>query len=273
MSNLLDRNADNPMEMRSTPRVATSVPARLAIASLPGLLDCRLRDIGTGGACLQTLSPFPLEPLRRISLQLGQASLTLDVEGCWQRETLLERAVLTGVKFLHVSPDDLKRIREFVQESANKLTTFFQERSELGVLDLDELIDIVLLSRLREAQPGTYIFHEGKQQLGQDSIYVIVSGKVVLEAAGARQHELELEFIREGGIFGGLPLIADVPPPLSAVASSDVSLLEIDRNAFRYLERAKPSVAHRISRVVIAKSVGHLRSLIDRLTSPKRKPA
>jgi CRP-like cAMP-binding protein len=271
MSQLLDRAAENPLEMRSSPRVATSLPAKLAIASLPGLLDCRLRDVGTGGACVQTLSPFPVEPLRRITMQMGENSITLDVEGCWQRETLLERAVLTGIKFLHLSPDDLKRIREFVQESANKLTSFFQERSELGGLDLDELIDIVLLSRLREAQPGTYIFHEGQLRLGQDSVYVVVTGKVVLEAAGARQHELEVEFLREGGIFGGLSLIADVPPPFSAVASSDVTLLEIDRNAFRYLERAKPAVAHRIARIVTAKSVGHLRALIERLTSAKRR--
>jgi CRP-like cAMP-binding protein len=129
---------------------------------------------------------------------------------------------------------------------------------------------VALLSRFTEARPGTYVCHEGDLRLGQDSIYVVVSGRVVLEAAGAREHELELEVIREGGVFGGLPLIADVPPPLSAVASSDVTLLEIDRNAFRYLERSKPAVAHRIGRIVVAKNVGHLRAAVERLTSRRR---
>jgi len=264
-----EREEGNPLEMRSTPRVATALSARLAIASLPAELPCRLRDLGTGGACVQTPSPFALEPLRRITIPLGSGPITLPVEGCWQRETLLENAVLTGMRFLDLAPEDVKRVREFVQESANKLTTFLQERSELSTLDLDEALDVALLSRLREARPGTYVCHEGKMRLGEDSIYVVVNGKVALEAAGARQHELELELIREGGVFGGLPLIADVPPPLSAVAASDLVLLELDRNAFRYLERCKPSVAHRLSRVVVAKNVGHLRSALARLTSPK----
>lgn len=273
MSQLFDRNSDNPLEMRATPRVATNLSAKIAIASLPGLLDCRVRDLGTGGACVQTLSPFPLEPLRRITLPLGGGSLTLDVEGCWQRETLLENAVLTGMRFLEMDPDSLKRVRQHVQESANRLTAFLQEKSEMSSLDLDEAIDVALLSRLGETRPGTYICHEGDLRLGQDSIYVVVSGRVVLEAAGAREHELELEVIREGGVFGGLPLIADVPPPLSAVAATDVSLLELDRNAFRYLERSKPAVAHRISRIVMAKNVAHLRSALDQLTSRRRGAA
>jgi len=271
MSHLFDRRSENPLEMRATPRVATNLSAQLAIASLPGLLDCRLRDLGTGGACVQTASPFPLEPLRRLMLPLSDGPLTVDVEGCWQRETLLEGAVLTGMRFLEVDQDALKRIRQFVQESANRLTAFLQEESELSGLEFDEAIDVALLSRLGEARPGTYIFHEGDLRLGQDSIYVLVSGRVVLEAAGAREHELALEVIHTGGVFGGLPLIADVPPPLSAVAATDITLLEIDRNAFRYLERSKPSVAHRLSRIVTAKNVAHLRSAIERLTSPRRE--
>jgi CRP-like cAMP-binding protein len=235
-----------------------------------GTLACRLRDIGTGGVCVQTPSPFALSSLRSVTIHLPSESLTLDIEGCWQREASLERAIFTGLRFSRPTTSDRERMRKFVEQAAQELTDFLQNRSDLRELGLDEALDVALASRLREAPPGAFISREGHPRPGDDSLFALMRGSVTLAATGDREHEIEVERVTPGGVFGGIPLIADAPSPVSAVAESDVTLLELDRSAFRYLERAKPLVAHRLARAIAGRQVLQFRALLMRLTDQNR---
>ncbi|MCL4684647.1 cyclic nucleotide-binding domain-containing protein [Myxococcota bacterium] len=263
-------DAESPFELRSAPRVACNAAGELRLGGM-GTLACRLRDVGTGGICIQTPSPFALSSLRSVTIHLPGESLTLDIEGCWQREASLERAIFTGLRFSRPTASDRERMRKFVEQAAQELTDFLQNRSELRDLGLDEALDVALASRLREAPPGTFICREGHPRPGDDSLFVVMRGTVTLAATGDREHELEVERVSPGGVFGGIPLIADVPSPVSAVAVSDVILLELDRAVFRYLERAKPLVAHRLARTIAARQVLQFRALVSRLTDQNRR--
>lgn len=255
----------NPLEMRNSPRVATSVPAEIQLAGQPGTIPCRLRDIGTGGVCIQTPSPFSYKSLCSVTIHLPGSPLIVDVEGTWQREATLERAILTGARFLKVARDDGQRIRKFVEQSAAQLTEFLQNQTQLSNLDLDEALDIALSSRLREACAGTWICTEGRTRPGEDSFFIVMKGVVVLVATVGREGDTEVERVVGGGVFGGVPLISDSGPPLSVVVQSDATMLELDRNAFEFLERAKPFVARRLSRAIVGRQVGHLRSLVSHM--------
>ena len=49
-----------------------------------------------------------------------------------------------------------------------------------------------------------------------------------------------------GDLFGGLPLLADLRHCESAVADTNVRLLEVDASAFRHLRSMKPWLGHRL---------------------------
>jgi CRP-like cAMP-binding protein len=255
----------NPMEMRSSPRVAASVPAEIRLAGQAGTIRCQLRDVGTGGVCVQTDSPISYKALSSVTIHLPGSPLTVDVEGTWQREATLERAILTGARFLNIGRDDAQRIRKFVEQSAGELIEFLQNRSQLRNLELDEALDLALSSRLREASAGTWICTEGSTRPGEDSLFIVMKGVVALAATVAREGDTEIERVGVGGAFGGVPLISDEGPPFSSIAVSDATLLELDRNAFSFLERAKPYAARRLGRAIVGRQVGHLRALVSRL--------
>lgn len=261
-----------PFEMRSSPRVACSLPIEMELGGHPGPLIGRLRDIGTGGACVQTESPFAMSSLRTITLHFPGRALPIDVEGCWQRESTLEKAILTGLRFVRPSYEQRDRVRKFVEESAQELTHFLQNRSALHELGLDEALDLALASRLREARVGTFIARQGSSDASDESFFVVLRGSVTLAAAAAREHELNVERINSGGVFGGVPLIANVPAPFSVLVESDVTLLELDRDAFSFLERAKPFVARRLAEAIVAGLVGQIHALLA-LTNACRDPA
>jgi CRP-like cAMP-binding protein len=259
----------SPLERRASPRVATSLAARLGFSHLSGLLDCRIRDLGTGGACVQTPVPFALTDVERIELRLSDRAVVLRVAGCWQRETLIENAVLTGVRFLDAGERELSALREYLKERAAEIVRFLQTRSEFARLDFEDVMAVALVTRMREARVGAHVCEEGKLRLGDDSVFILMKGSVVLEAAAARALDVELEFVEPGGIFGGLPLIAQMPSPLSAVVARDATLLELDRTAFRYLAQTRPWLAEELRRLVVERNVEQLRGALARLASAR----
>ena len=255
----------SPFEARTSPRVATSTPAEIRLAGSSDAMPCRLRDIGSGGVCIQTPSPFPYESLTSMTIHLPGESLQIDVEGAWQREATLEQAMLTGARFVKLGRTDAQRVRKFVEQSANELTEFLQSRSQFHGLEIDEAFDIALASRLREARAGTWIFTEGRTRPGVESLFIVMSGTVLLVATVAEEGDTKVERVVRGGVFGGVSLICESEPALSAVAESDVTLLEVDHQVFGFLERAKPFVARRLARTIVSRQVGQMRSLVAHL--------
>jgi signal-transduction protein with cAMP-binding, CBS, and nucleotidyltransferase domain len=108
------------------------------------------------------------------------------------------------------------------------------------------------------------ISQAGRSQPGDDSLFVVLKGRVELAVPGAGGGE-DVEPVRVGGLFGGVPLVTELPTPFTTVADGATTLLEIDRMAFSHLERAQPSVAKSLSSAIVGRVVVQLRSVIDRL--------
>lgn len=62
-----------------------------------------------------------------------------------------------------------------------------------------------------------------------------------------------------------MPLVGDCAHPESAVAECETRLLEIDRDAFRYLEGARPWLAQRLAFAVARTYTRRLHEVLARL--------
>lgn len=256
----------HPFDCRSAPRVAVSMTGSILLAGSPGWLPCRLRDIGTGGACLETMAPFALADLRRIRIDLPGAPLEASAIGRWQQSVDLEQAMLTGVQFDALERCAASRLRDLVHDRVRELADFISDRSDFTNLGLDEAVDLALFSRLRNAEAGRYLYRDGSPETQCDSVFLVVEGTVAMETT-IRSRRVSVCRVEPGGVFGGISLLAPVEQPLSAVACAPVMLLELDRGSYQYIERAKPLVARRVSEVVIAQHVAQLRACIDHLVA------
>lgn len=264
----LRRSASNPFEMRQSPRVALSAPARLRLAHPGGMLPCRLRDLGPEGACVQTNTVLALEEVRELCFDLEEGPVTTPVDARWHQADPMSRSWLMGVRF--TKPEALKAagLRRVVERATSELVHFLLDESELAHLSYDEALDVALGSRLREVPAGAWIVREGHPSEAADAMFVVTEGSIQLETSERVARRLTFESIGKGGVFGGLGLLADVPPPLSAMASRPTTMLELDRGSFKYLARAKPIVAMRLTELIVQRSISYLRAAIDRATTP-----
>lgn len=236
----------DPLEIRSNPRVGTDLAADLYATDFGGALLGRTRDLSIGGACIATQSPFNFKGLHRIVLGLPSQNLTLNAYGCWQREDPSENTILTGVQFENPDEEQLELVWDQVLDAGKKLARFLYQRTSLHELGLEEAMGLAQVTRLRSMSGGELIYRQGTRNQGDDSIYIITEGTVTLQLRIRDAIEQPLTQLGVGDIFGGLPLLADMPHSESAVANSEVRLLEIDNSAFRHLRSTKPWLGHRL---------------------------
>ena len=95
-------------------------------------------------------------------------------------------------------------------------------------------------------QAGDTIYRQGTRGEGNDSIYLITEGRVTLQLRIRGAIEQTLTTLSTGDLFGGMPLLADLPHSESAIADTEVRLLEVDQAAFRHLRSMKPWLGHRL---------------------------
>ncbi len=236
----------DPLEVRSNPRVGTDVPAELYATDFGGALLGRTRDLSIGGACIATQSPFAIKSLQRVTLGLPGGNLTLDAIGCWQREDPLDDSILTGVAFENPDHDQLELVWDQVLDSGKRLARFLYERTALHELGLEEAMGLAQVSRFRSMEAGHTIYRQGTRGGHNDSIFLVAEGRITLQLRIRDAIEQTLDQLSTGDLFGGLPLLADLPHADSAVADTAVRLLEIDRAAFRHLRSMKPWLGHRL---------------------------
>lgn len=236
----------DPLEIRSNPRVGIDLPVEFFSGEFAGALLGRTRDISIGGACIATQSPFSFKSLRRIVFRLPTQNLTLDAVGCWQREDPVENLVLTGVTFENPTPENLEVVWNLVLDAGKRLARFLYERTALRELGLEEAMGLAQVTRIRTLQPGDMIYRQGMRNSASDSIYLIADGSVTLQVRIRDAIEQPLCQLGTGDLFGGLPLLADLPHAESAVANTQLRLLEVDGAAFRHLRSMKPWLGHRL---------------------------
>lgn len=236
----------DPLEIRSNPRVGIDLPVEFYSGEFAGALLGRTRDISIGGTCIATQSPFSFKSLRRIVFRLPTQNLTLEAAGCWQREDPVENLVLTGVTFESPTPESLEVIWNLVLDAGKKLARFLYERTALRELGLEEAMGLAQVTRIRTLQPGDMIYRQGTRNAASDSIYLIADGSVTLQVRIRDAIEQPLVQLGAGDLFGGLPLLADLPHAESAIANTTLRLLEVDGAAFRHLRTMKPWLGHRL---------------------------
>ncbi len=102
-----------------------------------------------------------------------------------------------------------------------------------------------LLSRAGEVQrwaPGGVVFEKGSHG---DVMYVVVDGMVAL-----KDGENVLDSVEAPGIFGELALIESKPRALTAVAATEVGLVEVPVRTFWVLVHETPYFAQLVMRVM-----------------------
>lgn len=236
----------DPLEIRSNPRVGSDLPVEIYAGDFGGGLLGRTRDLSIGGACIATQSPFSFKSLQRVVLRLPSQSLTLDAVGCWQREDPVENLVLTGIAFERPTPENLDVVWNQVLDAGKKLARFLYERTALRELGLEEAMGLAQVTRMRSMQPGDMIYRQGTRGTANDSIFLITEGSVTLQLRIRDAIEQPICQLGVGELFGGLPLLADLPHADSAVANTQLRLLEVDGAAYRHLRTMKPWLGHRL---------------------------
>lgn len=238
--------AVDPLEVRSNPRVGVDLPVELYATDFGGALLGRTRDLSIGGACIATPSPFAIKSLQRIVLDLPDRKLMVDAIGCWQREDPIERTVLTGIQFERPHEEQRDVVWDLVLDSGKRLARFLYEHTALRELGLEEAMGLAQVTRFRTLSPGDYIYRQGQRDAGADSIFLIAEGTITLQVRIRDAIERPLTQLHTGDLFGGLPLLADLAHSESAIADTNVRLLEIDGSAFRHLRSMKPWLGHRL---------------------------
>ena len=241
----------DPLEVRSNPRVGTDLPVELYATDFGGALLGRTRDLSIGGACIATQSPFNIKSLQRIVLGFPTQSLPVDAVGCWQREDPAEKLILTGIQFEKPTHEQLEMVWDQVLDSGKRLARFLYERTALHELGLEEAMGLAQVTRFRSMSPGDLIYRQGQRGEGSDSIFLIAEGNVTLQLRIRDAFDRPLAQLSVGDLFGGLPLLADLPHAETAVADTNVRLLEVDAAAFRHLRSMKPWLGHRLGTALL----------------------
>jgi CRP-like cAMP-binding protein len=195
----------------------------------------------------------------------GRPPLSLRCSGCWQQEEPSAELMLTGISFDDPDESDLDAIWDFVLDSGKYLARFLLEKSEIHELGLDDAMSLSQMTRYRDIPMGHILYRQNTNEPGQDGIYLLLEGTVILEIRVRDARDVEFERLQPGQFFGGLPILADVPHAESATAATDVRLLEIDRHSFQSIRTAKPWLGYRLGTGMLRISSARLGSMMSRV--------
>ncbi len=255
---------------RMLPRVAAQLLVQIRFQGMPAPLMGQVRDIGPGGLCLETASRFARDSLRSVSVDFADRTAPFKVDGCWQRDAPGRTGVLTGVRFVDLQPSESEHLWSYVYARAGELASFLRGRSDLSGMDYDEAVDLTLFTRLVHFAAGDCIYKRGSLGTRGDSAFVVYRGKVILEARSGTGRSAYTDHVAEGGVFGGMPLLAAAPHPETATAETDLLALEIDSHSYRYLESSRPQAVRWVSQALFRRYAGRLERLIEQ---PGVRPA
>ncbi len=249
-------------DSRGAARVGADLPVQLHGTDFRGTLPARSRDLSAGGICIATPSAFVLKSVRRVTLDLPSGPLTLQAEGRWQRDELSEGVVLSGLEFVEPPPDAVEALNRLIFETGRSLAQFLSTESELRGLGLEEILGLAHITRFRDVTAGATIYRQDTAHPGEDSIFVVARGSVIVQVRARGVSEVMLARLGPGQIFGGMPLVGGISHADSAVADTDVRIIEINQDSFRYLKTARPSLAEGLA---FAVTHAYRRRLMDAL--------
>jgi hypothetical protein len=235
---------------RHEPRAPIRLPVDLFSAGFDGPLRARTRDLGLGGLCVETPSVFAPRSIRRVALGLPGEHLEMDARGCWQRLCPSGLGVLTGIAFERPPRQQAVRLWDLVLSEGSLQARRLYGSGDFEEFGIEELLGLCHASRLRRLPAGQRIYAQGVAEGDAGSIFAILEGAVSLRVSAASGAPALFERLGEGRLFGGLPLLATVATPETAVVEQDVVLLEVTASSFEMLRSSRPWLAERLARTV-----------------------
>ena len=173
------------------------------------------------------------------------------------------------VTFEGLDAEGEDRLWQIVLDHGRDLAHFLHRHSDLRELGIEEAIGLSQASRRRELVAGNAIYRQGHEADGEDSIFLLLAGRVTLEVRVRDARNVPYATLEPGDLFGGHPLVARTPNPDSAICESDCQLLEIDRDAFRYLRISKPWTAIQLASAVLRVSSVRLGRMIGAVSETR----
>jgi hypothetical protein len=250
---------------RALPRVGVSLRARIHVSGLVAPLSASTRDLGLRGICVATPTRFAHQDITKVTLYGAGETIELRGEGRWQAEVPGRDAFLTGIALCDVNESAHDALWDIVHERVKKLTRWLKQQPVLEVLEFDDLLELAHATRLQELRMGQVLYQQDGEGAVGSSLYLVSTGAIALESRSAQGRVVAVHEIGPGGLFGGLGLVADLPPGESAVAAADSTLLEISGAAFEYLQHAAPGFAFRLAAVAVGTNVLRLRGALGTL--------
>lgn len=235
---------------RHEPRVAVSYPVDLFSSGFAGPLRARSRDIGLGGICVETASIFAVGSLRRAVLGLPGDEVAVDVRGCWQRLCPSGRGVLTGIAFERPARTQADRLWDVVVTHGSRQARRLYGRGDFEDFGIEELLGLCHASRLRRLPKGHRIYSQGAAHSDAGSVFVIQEGVVSLRVATADGRPAAFDRLGPSRLFGGIPLLAAVAPPETALVEEDAVILDVTKSSFEILRSSKPWLAQHLAQAV-----------------------
>jgi CRP-like cAMP-binding protein len=169
-----------------------------------------------------------------------------------------DQSFITGIEFIDLTREVVYELWDVVHETSKRLTTFLSTNSELQTFPLSELMEVAHATRYRSIPCGGLIYRQEERSSGDDSIFIILEGTVVLETRSKRGRRVELCRLGSGCLFGGTPLVTGTSHRESAIACCDVGLLDISRGAFEKMKRQRASFAMRLSSAIVENHASRL---------------
>lgn len=247
---VIARTLEQTLQLRAVPRVGADYEASVFSRDFGGALAARTRDLGIGGVCIATASPFSFRSVQKIVITLPDGKLSLEAKGMWQKTEHAERVILTGLEFIEPDAGVVDQLWDLVMDGAKALARFLHGDSDLAHLSPDEAVGVAHASRWRNVPAGRYVYRGDAERSGDASIFIVQSGTVILQLRLRGVADRTVACLGPGRMFGGISVVAEGLPTESALARDDVRLLEIHEGAFRYLCAAKPWLAQRIAHSV-----------------------
>jgi len=118
----------------------------------------------------------------------------------------------------------------------------------------------------RQCAAGQMIIHQGD---AGTSMFIVVDGNVNIHLPGEQSRRISLKDIAAGEYFGELALFDDKPRSASAVATTNATLLELDRKTLSDYLASRPHAAM----VLLSTLAGRLRATNEMLSQRAAKNA
>lgn len=149
----------------------------------------------------------------------------------------------------------ISHLKQKKRKNMSELLDKLSKVDILRALPPEEIHHIIPSVEDRTFKKGTVIFHQGDSG---DSLYLVDSGKVIVEAADESGSEKQLGEIGAGQTFGEMALLWHEPRTATATAVSDVKVWEIHREDFEVLLKASPLLREEVRKLAEQRKSGNL---------------